>query len=319
MKVGFLCVTHPHCAGRARAVRALGHEIVGAFDPDSSVGQAFAKEFGCLQAETPGEILARSDFVIIEGRNSQNSALAIVAANCGVPMLLEKPGAENAARLRQVQEAVEKNGVFCQVGYHLRYSPAVQRALSFDIGRVTTARFHAAVMQPWLQSEWFTDPQDMGGMVFLDFCHMLDLLKLFLGPVSGHYSKITKLEGLPKHAFEDSAAFVLQFGDTLAAGDCCGWESNDWITTWDIELYGLEGTLKLGIHPPWTALYRQGDGWFREVDSDFDGELNYHFELQDALGPKPSLGCSIQEAVSTAEVLNQMYLAEAGLGPSKVE
>src|SRR5438876_10726053 len=123
--------------------------------------------------------------------------------------------------------------VICQVSYHLRYSPSVTKALQVvaggTLGRITTARFHAAVMQPWLTNEWFCDTNDMGGMVFLDFCHMLDLLSLFLGQPTVHKSFITKLSKVPEHPFEDSAAFILQFGDVLAAGDCCGWEANDWI------------------------------------------------------------------------------------------
>ena len=318
--VAFACASHPHCAGRISAVNALQEtHLIGVFDPDVEFARKAAhagKVFGSAE-----ELLAHDDIdlVIIEGTNSQNSKYAIQAATSGKAILIEKPGAENLERCEEVAHSFHGSTSvahpFCQVGYHLRYSPSVTKALQIvadgTLGRITTARFHAAVMQPWLTNEWFCDTDDMGGMVFLDFCHMLDLLTLFLGEPTAHKSFITKLNKVPEHPFEDSAAFILRFGDVLAAGDCCGWEANDWISTWDIELYGTEGTLKVGIHPPWLKLYTPAEGWMNEEWRDFDGELNYHYEIADIANRirenEPPGGCDIQQAVSLIRTIADMY------------
>jgi predicted dehydrogenase len=291
-------------------------ELAGLYDPDEALAQQTASKFATKHLSL-GEILSDASvgLVIIEGDNTQCADFAVQCAGARKAMLLEKPGAQNEKRLREVADAVRSSGSFCQVGYHLRYSPSVQEAQvilgSGKIGRTTTVRFHAAVMQPWLTDRWFTDSRDMGGLVFLDFCHVLDLLRMFLGDLTAHRALIRKLERVENHPFEDSAAFALEYGDVLAAGDCCGWESNDWIQTWNLEFFGTEGTLIVGIHPPKTSLYRPKEGWQHTSDNDFAGELNYHRELQDVAervksGRAPG-GCDIESAMKTVDTIKEMY------------
>jgi predicted dehydrogenase len=214
--------------------------------------------------------------------------------------------------------------VYCQVGYHLRYSPAVIRARELVeqgyLGRITTARFHCAVMAPWLTNPWFCDPADRGGLVYLDFCHMLDLLSLFLGMPEEAVVRMIKLEGMPEHPFEDSAAFVFRFGDVLAAGDCCGWEAEDWVQSWSIELYGTQGTLRVGVHPPAIDLFlRQARapyaaGWTRTTNPAYDGNLNYAVELREArrriLARQTPAGADIQHALRLVEILDALYRSQ---------
>jgi predicted dehydrogenase len=286
---------------------------------------AVGARYGAKTFEKSKELLkAGLDFVVIEGTNTQCAAFALEAAKAKVPMVIEKPGAQNLDALRKVAEAAERSRVFCQVGYHLRYSPAVQRVREIVeqgyLGRITTARFHCAVMAPALTNEWFCDPQDRGGLVYLDFCHMLDLLTLFLGMPAEALVRFRKLEGVPEHPFEDSAAFVFRFGDVLAAGDCCGWEAEDWVRSWSIELYGTQGTLRVGIHPPAVDLYlRQARapypaGWTRSLDAAYDGDQNYAAELREArrrilVGQTPS-GADIQHALRLGEILDALYRSQ---------
>ncbi len=317
--IGILGASHPHCAGRISQVSQIpSARIAGVYDADAEAASAAAAAAHAARRSSAEEVLCddQLDLILIEGRNDECSEYAIRAAQMGRPMLLEKPGGETAARVAEAARAVERAGSFCQVGYHLRYSPSIAQGVEIvrrgQIGRITTCRFHAAVMQPWLTSEWFCDPHDRGGMVHNDFCHMLDLLTLFLGDLSSHNARIVKLAGVPEHPFEDSAAFVLSFGDVLAAGDCCGWEANDWISTWDIELYGTEGTLKLGIHPPWVRVYRPDSGWEETRDETFDGEMNYRYEIEDAIAGvrqgRLNRGCGIAHALKVAQWIDEMYL-----------
>lgn len=323
MKAAFLCISHPHAEGRLKAVSDNSHtELAGVFDPNAELAGATAAKWNTRQFSSAEELLLQDDIdlVVIEGRNSENSRFAIDAASAGKNILMEKPGAENAARIIEVAHSVERAGAFCRVGYHLRYSPSVQEGLAVAksgvLGKLTTARFHAAVMQPWLTNEWFCDEDDMGGMVFLDYCHMLDLLILFLGEPTRSAAMIKKLDQVAAHPFEDSAAFIFEFGDVLAAGDCCGWEANDWIETWDIESYGTKGTLKLGIHPPWTALYTPAKGWQKNSDKEYDGEENYARELADIVeclttGARGT-GCDIREAQKIIQLISDLYCSAAG-------
>ncbi|HWP31306.1 MAG TPA: Gfo/Idh/MocA family oxidoreductase [Fimbriimonadales bacterium] len=321
LRGGALGVSHPHFSGRLKAIQTLDEiELVGIYDADVTLARRLGEETGAKVYSNEEELLrANLDFVIIESTNHENARYALSAIRERKAILLEKPGAHDLPTLKTISQEAERNNVFCQVGYHLRYSPSVQEALNIiengGVGRITTGRFHVAVMSPWLTDPWFCNPFDRGGLVYLDFCHMLDLLILFLGKPSSHLSKILKLENVPKHPFEDSGAFLFRFGDALIAGDCCGWEVNDWITTWDIELYGMEGTLKLGIHPPWWKLYSpsKGAGWKEWSEMDFDGDKNYLFEMEDFAkrlrGEVTGKGCTLKEAVTILEIIEEMYRA----------
>ena len=326
VRVGFLGVSHPHCAARVAVLaREDGIEIAALHDPNAELAAAVGARTGAKTFEKPKDLLKSGlDFVVIEGTNTQGAAFALEAAKAKVPMLLEKPGAPNLEALRKVAEAAERSRVFCQVGYHLRYAPSVLRARELVeqgyLGRITTARFHSAVKTPGLTNPWFCDSQDRGGLVYLDFCHMLDLLTMLLGMPAEALVRFRKLEGVPEHPFEDSAAFVFRFGDVLAAGDCCGWEAEDWLHSWSIELYGTQGTLRVGIHPPAVDLYlRQARapypaGWTRSVDAGHPLEANYAAELREArrrivAGQTPS-GADIQHALRLVEILDALYRSQ---------
>ena len=196
----------------------------------------------------------------------------------------------------------------------MRYGPTIAPALELvragRLGTITTGRFHSAVQKPWLTNEWFCDEDDLGGLVFLDFCHVLDLLIEFLGAPGEVVCRTKKLPQLAEHPFEDSAALIVTCGDALVAGDVCGWETNDWVDTWDLQLFGTEGTLIVGLHPPrlrlWSPVARSGKpaiarGWTDLHHESFNGEENYERELQDVIvrlrGGEPPGGCTLDQAV----------------------
>ena len=324
--VSILGGSHPHCDGRVNAILRNPNTFLNSvFDKRPEVCDRISKKSGAKIAGTPEEVLhdPNAHLILIEGTNSECSEYALMAAATSKAMLLEKPGAENERRMQQVFDAVSEHNVFCQIGYHLRYSPSVTAVKGLieggTIGQVTTARFHAAVMQPWLTSEWFCDPNDRGGMVHNDFCHMLDLLQMFFGPATAHHSFVSKREDVPRHIFEDSAGSVIQFEDTIAAGDCCGWETNEWITTWDIQFFGTKGSIRMGVHPPVYDVYLPEasesfpKGWSRHGNPEFDGEENYYLEIADLVaqleaGADPR-GCNVHEALSVQKVIEEMYAA----------
>lgn len=324
LRIGVLGATHPHFAGRKGCIeRDPNLTLTALCDPDPDACQALAQQCRVPAYADPRDLLVKApvDLVLIESTNRLNGEFAEQAARAGKGILLEKPGARNLADLRRLANVVEETGAFCHVGYHLRYAPSVR--LAYDmvqrglLGKITTGRFHCACMKPWLTDPWFCDTEDMGGLVFLDFCHMLDLLMLFLGEPDEGHAMIRKLDDVPAHPFEDSATFQLRFGDTLIAGDCCGWEANDWITTWDVELYGTEGTLRFGIHPPWVKLYlteaRDGyqKGWNTFERPNYDGEENYAEELRDVrdrfLRDRDPGGADVFQAVRVVEWIERFY------------
>lgn len=319
LSVGFLGISHPHFAGRLRALQSFPNiQVTALYDPDEQKAQENAQALGA-KAYTRAEDLLQHEplhLVILEGRNKENAHHAFLSARARKPFLLEKPGAESLSSLQRVARAVKENGVFCQVGYHLRFSPSVQKTRDILqknlLGTITTGRFHCAVQAPWLTDPWFCDPDDPGGLVFNDFCHIADLLLWLLGPPKLVSASIVKRSDRPPHPYEDSAALILAFGDLLVAGDCCGWEINPWVTTWEIELYGTSATLQCGIHPPRLSLYSpEPSQCLHESDPEYDGEENYKRELsallKDLNKGAPTEGASIDDALLVMQLIQGVY------------
>jgi predicted dehydrogenase len=324
LQVGFLGLSHPHCGGRLKAVTTLDETSLNwVYDENQILSQNTAKEFTTQAPSSPLEALAQSqtELIVIEGNNLECARYAEMSLKAGKHVLVEKPGGPNHHAIQQVAEMAKNTAKQCFVGYHLRFSPSVQDGIKFlkagILGRVTTARFHAAVMAPALTDKWFCDPADRGGLVFLDFCHLLDILILAFGQPTNAIGTIRKLAGLPEHPFEDSATFLFEFGDILTAGDCCGWEANEWITTWDVQIFGTEGTLRIGIHPPTIELFLRtqqspfSEGWNGRQWDNYDGDENYKREFQDLtktiLQGTESSACSIQNAAEISQIIEQLY------------
>ncbi len=321
MNVGFLGVSHPHAEGRKFAVNKLSCNVLGVCENNESIFKRFIENTAYPAFKSQKELLENEnlDLVIIEGRNKENYENALLCIEYKKPFLIEKPGGANISQIHEIQKSATQNNVFHQVGYHMRYSPSVlytkQQLSNKQIGNIHTVRFHASVQKPWLTNEWFCDPDDRGGLVFLDCCHMIDLIYFLLGDLQLISGDIIKRTDVQEHPYEDNATFLLRSNDTLIAGDCCGWETNDWIETWNIEMYGDEGTLLLGVHPPRINLYKKDENnnysWTKWEQLDFDGNLNYFYELQDVLNflknGNETMGCTISEAYKTAELIEKAY------------
>jgi predicted dehydrogenase len=182
MNVGFLGVSHPHAEGRKFAVNKLSCNVLGVCENNESILKRFIENTAYPTFKSQKELLENEnlDLVIIEGRNKENYENALLCIEYKKPFLIEKPGGANINQIHEIQKSATQNNVFHQVGYHMRYSPSVlytkQQLSNKQIGNIHTARFHASVQKPWLTNKWFCDPDDRGGLVFLDCCHMIDLI-----------------------------------------------------------------------------------------------------------------------------------------------
>jgi len=115
--------------------------------------------------------------------------------------------------------------------------------------------------------------------MYTDACHLVHIIVRLLGmpvevrgkilrlpegePVIAHGFKKDTLSGLGDTVempigglvYEDVGAAVFDYGDKLVTMDLTGWEAHPWVEAWRIELYGANGTLHVGLQPPWYKLY----------------------------------------------------------------
>jgi predicted dehydrogenase len=284
--VAFVGCTHPHIFPRHELLLAEPDvRLVGCYDPDASLAATLEQRYGLRAFASPEELLDQPgvNFAIVEGWDPDNPRYVRMALARGQAVLLEKPGAPNLPEMRSLMGEVRAAQVPFQVGYMLRFSPALEHARKMladgVLGPITLARFHAAAPVGGAAERWQSVPGDLGGLVYTDGCHMVDLIVHLLGmprrvrgmlltmpagqPVLAHGFKKDTLSGLGETLemplgglmYEDAGAAMLDYGDKLATFDITGWEAHPWVEAWRIELYGTDGTLHIGLQPPLYKLY----------------------------------------------------------------
>jgi predicted dehydrogenase len=266
--------------------------------------------------------------IIIATLNGSLAPIALAAAQAGKHVLVEKPGALNAAELRQVQAAAARSGVRVRLGYNHRFHPALQKARGLiDSGALGPLMFlrgrYGHGGRKGYEREWRADPKLSGGGELIDQgVHLIDLAGWFLGDlpvVEGHAT--TSFWDMP---VDDNAFLSLR----TAAGQTA-WlhvSCTEWKNLFSLEIYGRDAKLALdglggsyGVErlvyykmlpqmgPPETTP-------FEFPGSDASWRLETEAFLDDIrLGREPSPG--LKEGIRTLEIVETIY-QKSGYLPS---
>lgn len=187
--------------------------------------------------------------VVITSPTSTHRNIVIDAAEKGLMIFCEKPISISLEEAVEIKEAVEKNGVFFQMGFMRRfdsgYAAAKQKILDGEIGDPIV--FKATSRDPERPSLEFADPKKSGGL-FLDMgIHDFDLARWFMGDVSEVYSignrlKYPEMESI--NEIDNAMSNLIFDSGTLGAVDM----SRSGIYGYDIrtEILGTEGTIQVG-------------------------------------------------------------------------
>ena len=157
----------------------------------------------------------RPDGVIIATPNQMHVANGLACVAAGVPMLLEKPVADDVASGWELVRAAEDARVPILVGHHRRHSPAIRSAReivgSGRLGRLTTVNALCWFLKPegYFDVAWRRAPG--AGPVLINLIHVIDDLRTICGQVSAVFA----LESNAARGFavEDSAAVLLRFAN----------------------------------------------------------------------------------------------------------
>jgi len=309
---------------RALALKGLpGASLRYACDLDRARAEGVASLApGCRATTNQAEVLADPAVtaVIISTINSALAPLALAAVSAGKHVLVEKPGALNAAELRPVQAAAEATGAKVRLSYNHRYHPALQKAhelvaagvlgpLMFLRGRYG----HGG--RTGYDREWRADPKLSGGGELIDQgVHLIDLAGWFLGEftsVDGHAA--TYFWQMP---VDDNAFLSLRTasGQTAWLQVSC----TEWKNLFSLEIYGRDakiaidglggsyGTERLAFYqmlpemgPPETTIFeypRGDDSWAAEL-------REFAEDIRQGREPSPGL----KEGIRTLEIVGEIY------------
>jgi len=204
---------------------------------------------GCTPLLEPRVALADPavNAVIISTLNASLAPLALAAVRAGKHVLVEKPGALNAAQLRTIRDAARTAGVRVRLGYNHRFHPALQKArellgsgvlgpLMFLRGRYG----HGG--RPGYDREWRADPKLSGGGELIDQgVHLIDLAGWFLG-------EFLKIEGHATTYFWDMKVDDNAFLSLRTATGQTAWlhvSCTEWKNLFSLEIYGRDAKLAI--------------------------------------------------------------------------
>ena len=215
--------------------------LVAVADPLGSLAKEVAEEFDVARSYT--DPLAMIDdpaveAVVIVTPTHVHREQVIAAASSGKPTFCEKPPALSLAEVAAMKTAIDKAGMFFQMGFMRR----------FDAGRIGQPLvFKATSRDPFRPSLEYANPASSGGMLIDMGIHDFDLARWFMGDVRT-VSAIGATIAYPELATVgdiDNAIASLTFtSGKLGVVDL----TRSGIYGYDIstEILGLEGTIRIG-------------------------------------------------------------------------
>jgi predicted dehydrogenase len=283
--IACLGITHPHVSVRLDVARRIdGIRLVGVADPDRDNHERLRALSAYVEAPvmTRDEVLRSPDVhgVIVEPWTYEMVDYSIACLEAGKSVLVEKPGGSNPADLERLVEAAATAKGAVQVGYNFRFSPMIDFAEHLIdegvLGKIVQSRVHAAGPAGDSSHRWFNLPNDLGGCFWEDGCHVMDLIVHLFGMPNRVAAQIAKFANVSaSDALEDAAVAALEYDGMLLSFDFTAWEANGWLETWEITLFGTEGTLTVQMLPERYALYLKSDragfkkGWTRWNETTF--------------------------------------------------
>jgi predicted dehydrogenase len=310
--------------GRKR-VAALGRNapVLYTCDLDAARAADLAKLVpGCTAITDAAVALAdpRVGAVIVSTLNAALAPVTLAAVRAGKHVLVEKPGALNAAQLRTLRDAARATGAKVRLGYNHRFHPALQKARELvDAGALGPLMFLRARYghggRKGYDREWRADPALSGGGELIDQgVHLIDLAGWFLGD-------FPTVEGHAATCFWDMKVDDNAFLSLRTAANQTAWlhvSCTEWKNLFSLELYGRDAKLAIdglggsyGVErlayykmlpemgPPETTIfeYPRGDeSWALETRAFLD-------DIRLDRTPSPGLA----EGIRTLEIVEQIY------------
>jgi predicted dehydrogenase len=197
----------------------LGHKVT-ATDVSADSRKAAGAALGVVVVETTEAGLAlKPQAVLICTPPSTHLELAAKAINAGAHVFIEKPVSDTPDGIGSLEKLAAKKGKMVQVGYNLRYVPALvklKRALEAGTyGKALSARVIFAQYLPYWRPgtdyrQGYTGKKRFGGGIILEASHELDYICWLLGKPVKLSCAARKVSSLDVDT-EDTADILVDF------------------------------------------------------------------------------------------------------------
>jgi predicted dehydrogenase len=230
-------------------------KIVAVVDTIAHVREETAHEFGVEnQYDTLEQALEKVDFdaVVVTTPTPTHMPLAVLAAENKKHVFLEKPMALTLQECDAINQAVDQNSVFLQLGFMRRFDPefvaAAERIEGGEIGQPMMIKTNTH--GPGLPPPWARDLQTSNGMLAEVNSHDWDTVRWFMGSnLERVYTEVANFKGAAHNVdtpnFYDNALVNIKLengGLGMISGICpCGYGYDA-----RVEIVGEKGIMQIG-------------------------------------------------------------------------
>ncbi|MFH1008610.1 MAG: Gfo/Idh/MocA family oxidoreductase [Candidatus Latescibacterota bacterium] len=231
-------------------LEAPNAELVALMSMPDSDTDALAEKYGVKGYHAEQELLADRDVdaVYLATPVYLHHTQAIMAAEAGKHLLIEKPLAIGVSEAQAIIDACRKAGVKACEGYMMRFHTlnlkAKEMVAAGLIGNVVMGRAQLSCWYPDMPGAWRQDPKLGGGGTLMDLAsHCYDLLDMIIGPIQS-VSALVNTQTF-QYAVEDSSTTLLQFASGAHGIADCFFNVPDGSALSRLELYGNKGSILL--------------------------------------------------------------------------
>jgi predicted dehydrogenase len=223
----------------AEAVGRSSLELAACYSRDEGRRAEFAARFGCEAATSYEAALDAGDAVLLATPNDDHEEQALVAAEHGKHVLVEKPIATTIAAGERMRDACAAAGVALLVGHELRRLGAARKTKavveSGALGTVVLAEANFSLSSPVKPGTW---KEGRGTPLVQLGVHHADTLQYLLGPVTRTTGRLNRV--ISEVDIDDTGAAILEF-----ASGALGTITSSYVSpkTYSLRLLGTNAVL----------------------------------------------------------------------------
>ncbi len=235
-----------------------------------------AKSFDGYNEMTVEEILSNPeiDAVVVETEEIYLTKYALMVADAGKHLHMEKPGGIDLADFEKLVEILKSKNLTFSMGYMYRFNPKIKEAVSKikngELGEIYSVEAHMDCKHPVKVRQWLRNFP--GGMMFFLGCHLIDLIY----QIQGEPEEVIPLNcstGYDEVTSDDYGMAVFKYKNGVSFAKTCANETGGFLRR-QLVICGEKGTIELkplevltegGQYTVMNEAY--GTDWFKEWDT----------------------------------------------------
>jgi predicted dehydrogenase len=265
--VGIISFAHMHANSYAACLNRIEEcTLAGIADPDETRGKEMASRYSTRYMPLDDLLSSESvDAVCVCSANSRHREDVFLAAEAGKQVMVEKPIATSIRDAEDMIRKCDREGVFLQVAFVMRYSPIVLEAKeAIDAGSLGEIQAMSGTNHGSMPGGWFVKKEMSGGGALMNHTvHVADLMNWF---TRGRARRVYAVGGNRLHdgLGIDDAGFVLVRYDGAIGTIDPSWSRPEGYPVWGdvrMRVFGSKATLEIDGFSQNAGIGRKGEGY----------------------------------------------------------